>query len=67
MNWPMMRSGLRMGWRGIKLGIQAFPNLRLVRIRFRQVGVCARVFFKGLVGVQSPAATVDVRAERGMK
>ena len=52
MNWAMMRSGLRMGWRSMKLGIQAFPDFRIVKIRFAQVGICVRVFFKGLAGVR---------------
>jgi len=52
MNWAMMRAGLWMGWRSMKLGIQAFPDFRIVKIRLVQVGISVRVFFKGLAGVR---------------
>ncbi len=55
-NWPMVRSGVRMAWRSAKLGLQALPNTRLVKIRLTQLGISIRVALKGLAGVQSPSA-----------
>jgi len=53
-NFKMMGAAIRLGWRSTKLGVKAFPNRYSMRLRFKQVVMCARAFFKGLMGAESP-------------